>query len=725
MATIVLSSIGSLFGPLGQIVGSLAGNVIDNALFGAADREGPRLKELAVTSSSYGNPIARQYGTMRVPGTIVWSTDLKEHREKQSNGKDAPSTTTYSYSVSFAVALSSASIDRVGRIWADGNLLRGAAGDLKSSGTLRVHRGFPDQAQDPLLAAELGNSCPAFRGTAYAVFEDLDLTDFGNRIPALTFEVFAGHGAEMVRLMLGCQGVSTTEAVRFQELSGFSHEGGSLRDVTELVSRLYPLSPRVTNGGLIIAPDAHEPDTIFTLPPPAAWDEGEYGKQSGQSLARGDNRSAKIAAIRYYDPAREYQPGLQHAHSTSGDLRTFQFPGAFAAKDALALVRKANRRAAVARDRLAWRCAELDPRMEPGSLVSAPGHPGIWSVVGWEWRERGIELELVRYRNDFSDNAIADPGSSWTPADRAASGTLLRVFEVPWDGSGSSSVRRIFAAAAAQTGRWSGAALYADQAGSLIALGQSAGERAIAGELAQPLGPSSAIRYEPEAVLRVQLMDAEAQFETTDITGMAQGANRLLVGGEVIQFAQARALGNGLWELGGLLRGRGGTEIEAARGHAQLSSVTLLDERLIALGENRSATSAENFAAIGLWDTDPSLAALENAHASLRPPCPVHTELAIGADGTLRASWRRRARGQWLWLDEVSQPLVEESERYEIGLGPVDTPLALWTSSNSSFALSSNDLQSLRAEHGAQHFWVRQVGSFAKSRASLLGMLPA
>ena len=32
---------------------------------------------------------------------------------------------------------------------------------------------------------------PAHRGIAYAVFEQLQLADFGNRIPSLTFEVIA------------------------------------------------------------------------------------------------------------------------------------------------------------------------------------------------------------------------------------------------------------------------------------------------------------------------------------------------------------------------------------------------------------------------------------------------------------------------------------------------------------------------------------------------------
>lgn len=60
------------------------------------------------------------------------------------------------------------------RIWADGKLLRGAAGDLKIQAVMRVYLSHGDQGIDLLLAAAEGVALtPAHRGTAYVVFEDL------------------------------------------------------------------------------------------------------------------------------------------------------------------------------------------------------------------------------------------------------------------------------------------------------------------------------------------------------------------------------------------------------------------------------------------------------------------------------------------------------------------------------------------------------------------------
>ena len=127
MATLVFTAVGmAIGGPIGGAIGSLIGNKLDHQIFGGPRRAGLRLKEHAVTTSSYGTPIPRHFGTMRAAGSIVWATDLVESSERSGGGKGRPATTTYSYSASFAVALSSRPIRRLGRIWADGKLLRGA-----------------------------------------------------------------------------------------------------------------------------------------------------------------------------------------------------------------------------------------------------------------------------------------------------------------------------------------------------------------------------------------------------------------------------------------------------------------------------------------------------------------------------------------------------------------------------------------------------------------------
>ncbi len=94
MATLALSLAGSVVGnviggPLGGRVGFLAGQFLGNALLGNADDraiEGPRLTDLAVTSSAYGRPIPIVYGRFRVGGNVIWSPGIVEHRQEETPG---------------------------------------------------------------------------------------------------------------------------------------------------------------------------------------------------------------------------------------------------------------------------------------------------------------------------------------------------------------------------------------------------------------------------------------------------------------------------------------------------------------------------------------------------------------------------------------------------------------------------------------------------------------
>ncbi|RZT57170.1 hypothetical protein EV283_1230 [Sphingomonas sp. BK036] len=72
MATLVLTAVGSAVGgPIGGAIGALIGQAVDHTVFAPARREGPRLVELAVQTSSYGSQIPKLFGTMRVAGTVI------------------------------------------------------------------------------------------------------------------------------------------------------------------------------------------------------------------------------------------------------------------------------------------------------------------------------------------------------------------------------------------------------------------------------------------------------------------------------------------------------------------------------------------------------------------------------------------------------------------------------------------------------------------------------
>ncbi|MEZ5923918.1 MAG: glycoside hydrolase/phage tail family protein [Hyphomicrobiaceae bacterium] len=220
MATLALSAAGaaaggallpgvSLFGTtvsgaaIGQAVGAIAGSYIDQALFGSSGQtrivEGPRLSELGVMASTEGASIPRLYGRARLAGQMIWATDFVEEAYDASEppppskglaglgGSSQPTTTRieYRYFANIALAICEGPITGIGRVWADGQPINLGAY------THRIYLGDDSQVPDSLIEAIQGpGKAPAYRGTAYIVFERLPLEPFGNRLPQLSFEVF-------------------------------------------------------------------------------------------------------------------------------------------------------------------------------------------------------------------------------------------------------------------------------------------------------------------------------------------------------------------------------------------------------------------------------------------------------------------------------------------------------------------------------------------------------
>jgi hypothetical protein len=284
MATLLLSAAGAALGGalgggiagvssvvLGKAIGATLGAAIDQRLLGAGSEpvETGRVERFRVMGSSEGAAIARAFGRVRLAGHLIWSSRFLETvNEEEVGGKGGGGATVreHSYSVSLAIALCEGPVLRVGRIWADGIVLD------QSGVTFRLHRGTEAQLPDPLIAAIEGEAAPAYRGTAYVVFENLDLTPFGNRIPQLNFEVFRrpteGQGGlpqcpwDEVRAVALVPGTGeyalATEPVHFERGDGDNpvvnvHNDRGLPDLEVSVDQLEAELPAVGSVSLVVS----------------------------------------------------------------------------------------------------------------------------------------------------------------------------------------------------------------------------------------------------------------------------------------------------------------------------------------------------------------------------------------------------------------------------------------------------------------------------------------
>ena len=219
--------------------------------------------------------------------------------------------------------------------------------------------------------------------------------------------------------------------------------------------------------------------------------------------------------------------------------------------------------------------------------------------------------------------------------------------------------------------------------------------------------------------LEIQLGSSDFVLTSRPLADLMQGANRALVGGEIVQFANAQRIDGAHWRLTGFLRGRGGTEAEAANDLPAGAPFALLDDRIRLLPSSELG-SAQAIAAIGLVDAAPVSAPVRNPGRTLLPLFPVHPKAIANADGSLTFCWTRRARGAWNWGGSVEPPLAEQAELYEVGVGNPDQPLLAWQTVSTSLVLDAAITGQLHADHSGQPVWERQIGTFARSAAVLL-----
>ena len=200
-------------GPVGAAYGFQAGLLVGSVLYPTQLPHvyGPRIEDLQVTNAQLGVPIPYIYGTVALPGQVIYVACPREvATTEEIGGKGAPEQeqTTYTYFQTLAVGLCEGPIDGLLRVWENGELkydnrarmdgessedfAARSASSAEYAATFTLYLGDESQLPDPTLEAELGEgNVPAFRGYAYIVFPDRQLTDDqARRHPQFRFEVY-------------------------------------------------------------------------------------------------------------------------------------------------------------------------------------------------------------------------------------------------------------------------------------------------------------------------------------------------------------------------------------------------------------------------------------------------------------------------------------------------------------------------------------------------------
>lgn len=166
-----------------------------SGIFGSTTIKGTRITDFAQTSASVGIPIPFLYGRAPVTGNVIWA-DLppKEHRSVKKQGKGGVKQETFTYTTSYAIAFCLGPIAGYWWIKRNGKVVYSQDPNApiedqdyaaKWAAKVQMYNGTLSQLPSSVIEAVEGTGkVGAFRGVAYIVVPDEDVTEGGGAIPS-------------------------------------------------------------------------------------------------------------------------------------------------------------------------------------------------------------------------------------------------------------------------------------------------------------------------------------------------------------------------------------------------------------------------------------------------------------------------------------------------------------------------------------------------------------
>jgi len=710
MATVVLGAVGGAIGGaaigttiagiavgavIGQAVGAVVGNYIDQAylfpaLFGRPNNDvsGPRLDDVRVQTASEGSAVVTCLGPEnRTAGTVIWCTDLVEHKKTQKSGGKgmggSSSSTTYWYSVSLAIGVCKGEIAEITKIWADSKLIYDDGDDDDRYESLSIYLGSATQTADSVIEAEEGaGNVPAFRGLAYIVVEALKLADFGNRIPQFSFLVRESETKTRASAITAiCEQAGLVEAEYDTtdvsgNLQGYSYSG--LQEASKLLEPLmlvYDISARESNGILYF----YDRDEVETISP----DDTELAVRAydDDSVSRPftltDLSSYKLpheVTVRHLDPERDYQAGLQRearVDCVGLESANFDIPLTLDADIARALAKRLLWTTWAQRLKADFTLPRRYIHIEEGDLVALTYADETYTVRAMTV-ERGLNYVMhiegvVEETQTATETADADSPPVWTRVVDTLPTITLTIIDVgPLTDSDATSVGFYYAVSRqSTTPDWRGASVY-DSVDDLSFsdIGSSDNE-ATAGVCDTTLADGPVGFWDRKNTLRVTLYDGTLESKTS--IEVLRGENHAYVGDEVIGYQTATLISGTTYDLSILLRGRRATN-DATDGHGAAEAFTALAAGSVQwLSSSLSYKGVTRYwkgVAVGQALAD--VASFSQALSMRSTQCfaPAHVTGTRDGSNNLTIDWVRVTRLPYRMFSGDVVPLIEPVEEY-------------------------------------------------------------
>ncbi len=672
-----------------------------------------RLRDIRGTGASPGSPIPIVYGREVVGTNIIWATDVR-HEHSEHGGKGEATTVTDSYFANVAFGVCDGPITRIRRIWANSDLIYDDRPDSpgyyerpaepdgrrpKMIGYLKRSRitpylGTETQLPDPLIEADKGvGNVPPFRGLCYFVFQNLPFHRYGGSMPQMKVEVERGGVVVTVDVIVN----DLLDRIEFPaerrnlaKLAEISCEGyvvGSRAPVREYLDPLqgsyhfdfaevdWNLAAIRRGGAAVITiPIEHlgcgSPDARNTL----------YDRTDPQGT-----ELPSAVDVSFINFNNDYNAG-----NVSADRETAQKPRRILMDVPVVMEEQTARNLgyrtlyselARARGYKIYLPYEY-LRVTAGDVLNLPTEDGRLlrvQVIDCELTFFGAQ-EFTVVEDDETAYFASAPliATTYTSTDIPDHATPL-IFAADVNGlSGrDADYPSLYMIAADDTSYAGGQAsttpgLRGSDNVVRTDLARIVGTGTIGKLYANLAGYEAAAPWDMDSTVYFQVLRGPAPTSATD-SDVLDGANAMIVGEEVLQFATVTPVSAGKFALTRLLRGRRGTEYAARLGASGDTKAAIVTGGVVRYayansetGGTRTITLREDGEEYDVDTPAPTMVAPLKGNARLPwGPAPVTATRNVGGDVALAWEYRSRYGGEMAEGGEGVE-LGEASELYDL-----------------------------------------------------------
>jgi hypothetical protein len=570
--------------------------------------------------------------------------------------------------------------------------------NVATGAAIRFYEGNETQTPDSLIQADVdgrlgSGSTPAYRGQAYVVLENFEITKYGS-IPNFTFLVYnkklqslKAIGEDyLTRVGTPASDMALAPVDHLNVRGYVMAQRQSARAVLETLGRLYNAEFTEANGKwYAVETGSQAAHAIATADFGAT--EGEAGGEEPPPLVEtqivNDTDIPRQIDLRYFDPARDHQPSTQPASrfvTQSRKQETIEVPCTLTAAEARRIAFRELYQGWLERKVYSFTLPYTYAYLKPTDVVT-------FAYQGRDYRIRLLEIQggvpgVLRCSGVEDEPSLARQSAGGGGAAGFTAATvgvtvdsIMALMDIPLLRDKDDSQPGFYAALSPTrilstlTKRWPSASLYRDRGAGYELVATFKG-RAVMGAAVGVLASGPTTVWDNTGTVQVDLYDGA--LESADAADVLAGANAALLGNEIIQFQAATQVGGyqNRWQLSGLLRGRKGTESYTGT-HASGERFVLLNDAVRHLPmqlADRGVAFSYKAVTEGMQMADAAAVAFTWEAVSLKPYSGVHVAGARDGSNNLTITWVRRSRLGRELPPGADIPLGEESERYEVDI---------------------------------------------------------